>query len=227
MTLILCAIKLEAKPFLEALENKKTEKRAKLKIYHGMIDGSTVAVARCGVGLEKAAAAVRSLIDDLGASLIIMSGTAGGIDKKLKIGDTVVSEELVYHEPIENIPMQEDSSGDNISFKADANLLSSAIQAVEKVSSAHTVYFGRITSGNKFVRGKNFDTITEKFDPLCSDMESAAAAHVCFIKNTPFIAVRSISDSREDSGIFSFFKHASQASKNSCIVVRKLLSELK
>ena len=57
-------------------------------------------------------------------------------------------------------------------------------------------------------------------------METAAAAQVCHRKDIPFIAVRSISDSAEESGFTSFLKYASLASVHSFIVVEKLLREL-
>jgi len=93
MTLIICAIKSEAKPFLDALEKKTEEKCASLNVHHGTINGATVMIVCCGVGLEKAAAATQMLIKNYKISRIIMSGTAGGADNELNIGDT----EMVLH----------------------------------------------------------------------------------------------------------------------------------
>lgn len=45
-----------------------------------------------------AAIAVQILIDIFGVSLIINSGTAGGMDQKLEIFDTVISTETCYHD---------------------------------------------------------------------------------------------------------------------------------
>jgi len=88
---------------------------------------------------------------------------------------------------------------------------------------AHPVYFGMISTGRKFVTQKDFDTIAEKFNPLCADMESAAVAHVSGMNDIPFISVRSISDNGDKSGIASFLQYASQASLNSFIVVSRII----
>jgi len=226
MTLIICAIKNEAKPFLTALENVKKEKCASLKVYIGTINGIDVMVARCGVGLERAAAATQALIDNFKILRMIMSGTAGGVDKKLKIGDTIVSEEILYHERKTKV-LQSDSSFDvDTVFKADESLLLTAKKAIENNPLSQKVYFGRITSGSKFLSGKGFKEVAEKFHPMCVDMETAAVAHVCAINKTPFIAVRSITDTPEKSGLLNFYKNVVQASNNSYSVVEKLLQEL-
>jgi len=90
MTLIICALKLEAKPYLSALRNIRVKKTNATKTYHGEIEGTSVIVAKCGVGVLEAAKAAQALLDKHSISRVIMSGTAGGIDRKLKIGDTVI-----------------------------------------------------------------------------------------------------------------------------------------
>jgi len=223
MTLVLCALKLEAKPFLNALENRKTERRNKLKVYHGEIEGLKVMVACCGVGMKKAAAGTQLLLDTFDISKIIMSGTAGGIDGKLGIGDTVISEELVYHEITKNFPIKDCFSTEGTPLAGDAVLLGNAKRAINEKSPGHIVYFGRTSTGKSFVRGKEFDTIIKQYAPLCADMESTAVAHVCHINSIPFVAVRSMSDTREVSGVINFYKYASLASKNSFTVVKMML----
>jgi len=219
-------MKLEAKPFLKALEGKKAKKRAGLKTYHGRIAGISVTIACCGVGVDKATAAVRSLIDNYDISQVIVAGTAGGIDSKLKIGDTVVSDDTLFYDQSEN-PLQCVSPNDSgTCLKADPTMLESTKNAIEKDPPDHPVYFGRIATGKSFITEKNREAIAERYQPLCADMETAAVAQVCHRKGIPFIAVRSISDSVEKSGFTSFLKYAPLASVHSCIVVEKLLREL-
>ena len=46
------------------------------------------------------------------------------------------------------------------------------------------------------------DIFTDNINPdaLCIDMETAAAAHTCYMCKIPFIAIRSISDNSVDKG---------------------------
>jgi len=226
MTLIICAIRPEVKPFLSALENKKTEKCASLNVNCGVIQGESVLVVRCGVGLKKAAAAAQSIIDNYSIDNVVMSGTAGGVDSRLKIGDTVVSEEVLYHETGYNAPHDTDTVNEDFSFRTDDELLLRAKNAAESESFSQSVFFGRITSGSKFATGRYFRSVADKFHPLCLDMETAAVAHVCNKNNIPFIAVRSISDTVEKSGLLTFYKNVILASRNSFSFVEKLLIKL-
>jgi len=57
-------------------------------------------------------------------------------------------------------------------------------------------------------------------------METAAIAHVCYVKKVPFIAVRSISDNEDNCGEENFVKYCDLASKNSFKVVELLLKQI-
>ena len=227
MTLILCAMKLEAKPFLDALECVRIDKRAVLKVYQGELAGSKVMVSCCGVGAVRAASTVQSLVDYFDISRVIMSGTACGIAPDLGIGDTVISEESLFHERLKEFKTTCGTENTEMCINADSTLLEYAKALIEKKPFDHPVYFGRISTGKSFVSGKNRDLIAKNYHPLCADMETAAVAEVCFASNISFIAVRSISDNEVNSGIGAFLRYAALAAKRSFIVVRELLVELK
>ena len=44
-------------------------------------------------------------------------------------------------------------------------------------------------------------------------METAAVAHVCYVNRVPFLAVRSITDTGEDSGVETFEENCARASE--------------
>ena len=209
---ILCAIKTEAKPFLEALEQAAVSNCGQLKIYEGYLADKKIALTCSGAGFTKAAAAAQALIERYDASCLIMSGTAGGMDKRLKIGDTAVAEETVYHD----IP-------DGTVYKSDGGLLARCREALERDPPEHPVYFGRIASGKEFIRKKNRASIIERINPLCVDMETAAVAEVCLSGGVPFIAVRSVTDTEDKMGLAVFMKNARSASDHSFAVVKVLL----
>jgi adenosylhomocysteine nucleosidase len=224
--LIICAIKPEAKPFLNALVITRKEKCESFIVHHGTINGTTVMVVRCGVGLERAAKATQTMISNFDLSCVVMSGTAGGVENILELGDTIVSEEILYHDRMAKALRKDESFNEDTSFKADETLLLSIRNAVENNQFTQAIYFGRITSGNKFVAKKMFRKIADKYRSLCVDMETAAVAHVCAINKVPFIAVRSITDTSEKSGLLNFYNNVTLAANNSFNVVAKLLNEL-
>jgi len=220
-------MKLEAKPFLTAVESSTLKKSASYRVYYGEIAGAKVLVAICGVGMDRAAAVVESLLGSYDISRVIMSGTACGIDSKLDIGDTVVSEEILFYNKNESLLLSDVQEASGTAFRADKFLLDTVRTAIEKNPPDHPVYYGRIATGKSFVTSKTRDIIARSINPLCADMETAATARVCHMKGVPFIAVRSISDNADKSGFAAFLRYASLASKHSYIVVRRLLRELR
>lgn len=57
-------------------------------------------------------------------------------------------------------------------------------------------------------------------------METAAIAHVCFANGVPFIAIRSITDTPEKSGINQFEKNCEKAAAIAKNLTLSLIEEL-
>lgn len=226
VTGIICAIDVEAAPFLRTMTDISVSTHAMLQIQEGFIADKPVAVVRCGVCKVNAAIAAQVLINHFRVSRVIVSGTAGGIDKRLHIGDTVVSTDTAYHDVQDNILTSQHPYMTDPIFNTNAELLAAATRAVQTDTLSHPVYFGRIVTGEAFISTEGREEIIRRFNPLCVDMETAAAAHVCYVNQTPFLAVRSISDTEDDAGYGSFFQNAEMASEHSFLVVKALLHEL-
>lgn len=95
---IICASDDELAPFLPLIKDCKITEKAMLKFHEGKIDGIEAVALFSGVCKVNAAIAAQLLIDVFGIDIIINSGTAGGIDPKLEIFDTVISSEICYHD---------------------------------------------------------------------------------------------------------------------------------
>ena len=54
-------------------------------------------------------------------------------------------------------------------------------------------------------------------------METASVAHVCYVNNIPFLAIRSITDTESKSGIDNFQVNCVSASNNSINILKKIL----
>lgn len=65
---------------------------------------------------------------------------------------------------------------------------------------------GRTVTGDVFIEQDGRESIIERFDPICCDMETAAAAHVCHAMGVSFNCVRAISDTEDEAGLGSFEK---------------------
>lgn len=72
----------EIMPFIDKIENKKKIEHAMLKFYSGAYEGINVVSVFSGVCKVNAAIATQILISKFGVTHIILTGVAGGLNKK-------------------------------------------------------------------------------------------------------------------------------------------------
>lgn len=65
-----------------------------------------------------------------------------------------------------------------------------------------------------------------RLDALCIDMETAAAAHTCYLNKVPFVEIRSISDNNKESGQEAINRNYEKAAYQSYQFVYTMLHEL-
>ena len=120
----------------------KTTEKAMLKFYEGTISDVEVVVLFSGVCKVNAAIATQILIDTYHVNTIINAGTAGGMNEKLEIFDTVISTEVAYHDVAPNILTEFHPWLETVFFKADQGLLSVAKKAVDKREKSNSLLSG-------------------------------------------------------------------------------------
>ena len=66
------------------------------------------------------------------------------------------------------------------------------------------------------------DIFTKNINPdaICIDMETAAAAHTCYMCNVAFIAIRSISDNKADNGQEAINRNFDKAAYQSSVLLK-------
>lgn len=217
----------EIRPFINEISNRKLEYHAMLKFYIGKYADIEVVALYCGVCKVNAAIATQILIDKFQITNIIVTGVAGAIDKSLGIGDTVISREVVYHDVAEEILTEYHPWMETIYFESDKNLLSLCRTIVNDNIFSQNILFGKIVTGEAFIDDKGRSEIISKYDPLCVDMETASIAHVCYVNQIPFIAIRSITDTEDESGVDVFESNCLMPANKSVDIVKKLLELLK
>jgi len=201
----------EIQPFIDKIKDKKLCEKAMLKFYSGIYEGVEVVAVLCGVCKVNAAIATQILIDSFEVTQIILTGVAGALNKKLKIGDTVISNEIAYHDVKGGILTEYHPWMEDIYFRPDRRLLS---------------YIGRIITGEAFITHNEREDLIKRFNPLCVDMESASVAHTCYVNKIPFIVIRSMSDNADENGSESFKSNVELAALNSIKVAEGLITKL-
>lgn len=223
---IICAAEKELAPFLPQIEAIKISEKAMLEFYEGNIGGTEVAAVVSGVCKVNAAIAAQILIDGFGVTAVINSGTAGGMDVKLRIYDTVVATECCYHDVAEKILTEYHPRMKTVYFESSPQLLGLAQNAVKRLG-LRNVYFGRMATGEAFITDEGRERIMESFAPLSVDMETASIAHVCYVNGIPFLSVRCITDTAAHSGNETFHANCAEASETAASLTMEIIKELR
>ena len=201
---ILCPSDSEAAPFLADMEGVTETRKAMLRFYEGTFHGVDVVTLFSGVCKVNAALATQILIDSYQAGVVLNVGKAGYHD--------VSPEILTEFHPWLPAPV----------FPSDARLLALARQAAAR--GEHPVVFGRMVTGETFLADEGGrEAIRAAWHPLSVDMETAAVAHVCYVNQVPFLAVRTLTDTADQRGAACFEQNCDKAAWIAKEVTRTLL----
>lgn len=221
---IICASDAELEPFIRQIKDVKITEKAMLKFYEGKLDQVSVIVLYSGVCKVNAAIAAQLLIDLFQVDLIINAGAAGGMDESVRLLDTVISEQIVYHDVTDDVLTEFHPWMQSCYFMADKELLAAAKEYCK--TAEYPIRFGTMATGEQFIEDEKRDEINRKFAPLSVDMETAAIAHVCYVNQVPFLAVRSITDTASHKGKENFERNCEMASEISSKITIGLLGSL-
>ncbi|MFM2482134.1 5'-methylthioadenosine/S-adenosylhomocysteine nucleosidase [Celerinatantimonas sp. YJH-8] len=226
---IIGAMEQEVTALRDKIEGLETYAFAGCEFYSGQLNGHSVVVTRSGIGKVAAAIATTVVLQRYQPVAVINTGSAGGFNPALKVGDVVISSELAHHDvdvtafgyEIGQLP------ANPARFKADEKLIAAAERAAQKVSE-HQVIKGLITSGDIFMcQPQRIQQAREQFpDMEAVEMEGAAIAQVCHQAQVPFVVIRALSDIAGKESPQSFDEFLETAAKNSGALVEALLDEL-
>lgn len=224
---IIGAMDEEVEELKQLMSIDKTEEKANLTFYVGTLHEKNIVVVRCGIGKVNAAICTQILIDQYDVDAIINVGVAGAIHKDLDIGDIVISSDAVYHDF--DVTAFGHKKGfiprmDNSYFKADAELIIEAKDAVATLPDQPKAFISRIVSGDQFVASQEVkQEIGTYFDAYCTEMEGAAIAHTCELNEKPFVVIRAISDKADHSAEMNFDEFVLKAAKNASLIIQSML----
>lgn len=210
-------------PFLSMLVESSTTEKAMLCFHEGKIENVPVVVLFSGVCKVNAAIATQILIDHFQCEIIVNAGTAGGMAPSIKIFDLVVCTKTAYHDVADHILTELHPWLTSAYFEADPQLLHMADQTARLMKMDHAIHFGTMVTGECFIEDDQRDRINRIYAPLSVDMETASIAHVCYVNQKPFVAIRAITDAADHSGAADFELNCAKASQLSADFVRKML----
>lgn len=209
--------------------NNLVEKEiASIKFYFGEIDNKKVVLTQSGIGKVNSSVCATLLASKFNVSEIIFTGVAGGVNSDLNIGDIVVSIDLIQHDfnlTSFGRKMGEIPNIKTLSIFADKNLIEIANNSISEIGL--NFVNGRIISGDQFINSKEkIKELRDVFNADAVEMEGASVAQVCYLFNTPFVVIRSISDKADDNSHVDFNEFVKIAADNSAKIVLKMMEKI-
>jgi adenosylhomocysteine nucleosidase len=216
-----------------AMENTSINSVGPFELISGKLEGKDAVLLRCGIGKVNAAVGCAMLIDRCKPSLVINTGSAGGVDTSLTFGDVIISDGLIYYDVDVTAFNYEPGQlpGQPPVFIVPEDLIAMAETAMDELKHEgvlpQTVNHvrGLIGSGDVFMhQSERIAAVCKLFPKMRAvEMEGAAIAHACALFKVPSLIIRALSDiAGAESPIIST-EYLPIAAKNSSELVRRII----
>lgn len=226
---IIGAMEEEVTLLREKIDNKQTDVIAGCEFITGTLGDKEVVLLRSGIGKVNAAMSTTILMERYKPNYVINTGSAGGINPSLRVGDLVISTEVRHHDVDVTVFGYEYGQVPQLpaAFLADENLIELAKSAAGKIKEVQTIA-GLITTSDSFLyEPEKVNFVKEKFADLqAAEMEGAAIAQVAHQYNVPFVVIRSLSDIAGQESPISFEQYLEKAAVNSANLVMEIVKTI-
>lgn len=229
MIAIIGAMDEEIALLLTKIEVQSDEMIANSRFIQGKLEGKEVVLLKSGIGKVNAAMATTILHERYQPTAVINTGSAGGLDTSLSIGDIVISDRVVHHDvdvtafdyqygQIPSMPLY---------FESDQNLINIVEKTIQSINQVNCKQ-GLIATGDSFIqKPEAVQKIREQFpDVIAAEMEAVAIAQVCHQYQTPFVVIRALSDIAGKESAQSFDQFIDQAARHAAELIIKVVKQI-
>lgn len=213
----------------DAMVERTTKVIAGSEYTKGILEGKEVVMLKSGIGKVNAAMSTAILFEEFKPDVVINTGSAGGFNSELEVGDVIISTEVRYHDvdvtafgfeygQVPELPA---------AFEADERLRKIAVNSINEMQDIKVVE-GLIVTGDSFINELDHaEEINRKFVGLqAAEMEAASIAQVAYKFDIPFIIIRSLSDIAGKESNLTFDQFLGKAAVNSAKLVTKIIKNI-
>ncbi|WP_139892605.1 5'-methylthioadenosine/S-adenosylhomocysteine nucleosidase [Bacillus sp. D386] len=227
---IIGAMEEEVAYLRENIESAESVVIANTEYTTGQMFGVDVILLKSGIGKVNAAMGTAVLLEKFKPDFIINTGSAGGYNPELNVGDMVISTEVRHHDVDVTAFDYEYGQVPQLpaAFIADEKLVSLAEKVAAGIDGVG-VGKGLIATGDVFMSDpERVRFVREKFPQLQAvEMEAAAIAQVAYQFNVPFVVTRALSDIAGKESDLSFDQFLEKAALHSAQLAMGIVKELK
>ena len=224
---IIGAMELEIDSLRASIESCKETKIGRFVFYEGSLNGIEVVLLLSGIGKVSASVATTLLIERYNPSLIINTGTAGGLGDT-SVHDIILATEVRHHDVDVTAFGYEIGQQAQMppAFIANTQWTERLKQVAERYS--HTLHYGHVVSGDSFISSPTrLQEIANTFPKAKAvEMEAAAIAQTCYLLNIPFVMLRAISDKAGEGNAVSYETFVVEAGKLSATIIKAFLASI-
>lgn len=212
-----------------SLNDLKETQWKHLTFFEGMLNGMEVVLVKCGIGKVAAGIATAVLIEQYAPDAVVNTGSAGGFDKNLNIGDLVIASHVIHHDvDLTHFGYKlGQCAGMPEDYRCDETLMAAASSAANGITSLQSTT-GLICTGDAFIGSDDaVAALRTNFpDMKAVEMEGAAIGQTCHLLGTPFLVIRSLSDIAGKTSSVSFKEYLDTAAKHSAQLVMAMIANL-
>lgn len=223
---IIAAMQLEMEGLRRLLVNpQEGQVISSVTYYTGLLEGTEVVLAVCGVGKVSAAVCAETMVLAFHVDALINTGVAGTLSPALHIQDLAIARAVVQHDmdcTAIGDPIGYLSNVDRVELPCDPALVSLAEEASRKLG-YHTET-GVIATGDQFIHTTaQREKIRANFCAIAAEMEGGSIGHVACLNDVPFLVIRAISDEASGTSVTDFPRFAAAAAERSIRLVTALV----
>jgi adenosylhomocysteine nucleosidase len=236
MTGLIGAMEDEIKLLHSQLDGTKVEKAGGFEYLIGNLEEKSVVLLRCGIGKVSSAVGCAILIDRYKPSLVINTGSAGGMRQGQSIGDVVVADTLVYHDvdltafgyAPGQLPGQSQTYPVREVYMAVAERAIDELRAEKVLPGTMRHRRGLIGSSDTFMHeAEVIARVKTVFSAIAAvDMEAASIAHTGALFGVDVMVIRALSDIAGADSAVKFDEFLAMASTHSAEIVRRIVRNI-
>ena len=186
---ILGALREEISQIRKLMIVKEQLKAGHADVWVGVWEGVPIVLVRTGMGKECALDSLKKVLSTTYPSLVLSIGYAGGLDLKLKVGDLVIADKILEID-------QATSFAKSFPVNLQQQDLFKILTSQKKI----IIYKGTLLTVNQVISDSSTkQELGSSHKALAVDMESSSLIGHCIEKKIPFISIRAISDTMEQS----------------------------
>ena len=203
---------------------------AGISVTQGEFAGTEITLAQCGIGKVNAAICTQMLVDRYAPEALIFSGVAGGLLPNMRVGDLIAASHLIQFDiDLTAFGRRHGELPDSARMiQSDAGLVHHVTDAFDQVfdgaQDAPNLMIGTVVSGDRFIEDtETLRWLQREFGALATEMEGAAVGYTCQINDLPFVVIRGLSDTADESAPDDYRANLHKVCQHSFRLLEKLI----